>query len=423
MHTERDDGDGIAKDGQTVLGDTDEASRPVGGRTLGFVVTAAAVVALFLYDLTQVPSDGQLIPAWRAKSVPGWDPTLIEWLFLLSLAVIAWSLLYPLARNRELTRRYWRRLRQDRRALASLAVVVAFYIVGIAGPALLDALRVVTGITGAAGARGVAPMQPPVGFTTPTSVTGGACVGEITDGMCHGTLRHPLGTNKKLQDVLVVTVAGAQSAVYAGTVAATIAAPIGVFVGTVSATVGGWVDELAMRYVDLQLVVPPFFAYLFLQVFFGRSFLVFVLLFGVLNWGSIARLVRSEALSKTDLGYVRASEDAGSSRLRTIRTHLLPNVSNTVVTSVTTMVPTVILVEVSLGYLQLSDPTYTSWGNLLSGWSRRGGAGAVVIDGFSFTTWWTEAIPVVAMLLVLVSFAVLGDTLRDVLDPRVEVEE
>jgi peptide/nickel transport system permease protein len=261
------------------------------------------------------------------------------------------------------------------------------------------------------------PMQPPVGLTAPISLSGGACLGEVVDNACHGTWQHPLGTTDRLQDVLVVTVEGTQSAMYVATVVPVLAAPIGVLVGTLSAYTGGRVDELLMRYVDLQLVLPPFFAYLFLQVFFGRSYLLFVLVFGLLNWGSIARVVRSEALSKTDVGYVRAARDAGSSPLRTVRRHVLPNVSNTVVTSVTSMMPTVILVEVSLGYLQLSDPVDTSWGNLISG-SAMGGAGVIVIDGFAFTTWWTEAVPVAAMVVTLVALRVLGDALRDVLDPR-----
>ncbi|MFB6175944.1 MAG: ABC transporter permease, partial [Halobaculum sp.] len=284
----------------------------------------------------------------------------------------------------------------------SLGIVVVFYVVGIAGPFALDILRVLTGITGPVGPRGITPVQPPVGFTVPVSLTSGSCVGKIVDGMCHGTLQHPLGTNKRLQDVLVATVDSTQSAMYVATVAATLAAPVGVGVGTAAAYFGGRVDQLLMRYVDLQLVIPPFFVYLFVQVFLGRSYVLLVALFGLLNWGSLARLVRSEALSKTDLGYMRAAEDAGSSSLRTIRHHLLPNVSNTVVTGVTSMIPMVILVEVALAYVQLSSPVRASWGGMISGASIMG-AGSVVIDGFAFVTWWTEIVPVIAMLSVILA--------------------
>ncbi len=401
-------------------GESDGLRPSVRRRTVGFLLTVAVVGAVFLYDLLVVPGDEKLISPWRRENVPGWDAGTIEWLFVLALAIVVWYGLLPLARRPRLARRYWGRIRSDKRALFSLLAVVGFYLIGTAGPAVLDALRVTTGFTGPATARGMAPMQPPLGFTTPMSNTGGTCVGAVTDGMCHGTWRHPLGTNKRLQDVLVVTVEGTQTAMYVATVVPLVAAPIGVLVGTVAAYSGGRLDELVMRYVDLQLVVPPFFAYLFLQVFFGRSYVLFVLVFGLLNWGSLARVVRSEALSKTDTGYVRAARDAGSSSWRTIRHHVFPNVSNTVVTGVTSMMPTVVLVEVSLGYLQLSDPVDTSWGNIISGAAGLvgGGAGEVVIDGFAFTSWWTELVPVGAMLVTLVSLSLLGDSLRDVLDPR-----
>lgn len=393
----------------------------VSRRTIGFLASVVAVVGLFGYDYAVVPTGDPLVPGWERVGLPGWDVLGIDWLFMLAVAVIVWYLLYPLATTPDLARYYWGRLRRSRRGMVGFAILVCFYAIGIAGPFALDLLREFTGITGARTPRGIAPLQPPVGFSAPATLVNDICAGQIVDGRCTGTIHHPFGTNDNLEDVLVVTVDGAQSAMEVATVVAVFAAPIGVAVGVSAAYFGGHVDELLMRYVDVQIVIPPFFVYLFLQVFVGRGFPLLVAVFGLLNWGSIARLVRSEALSKADLGYMRAAEDAGSGPFRAIRTHLLPNVSNTVVTGVTLMMPTIILVEVTLAFLQASSPTATSWGNLISGASNFG-AGTVTIDGFDPDTWWTEIVPVSALLLTVLAFNAFGDALRDVLDPTTEGE-
>lgn len=395
--------------------------RGVPTRTAGFLVSLLAVGAVFAYDYAVVPADERLLPEWDALGLPGWDVTGIDWLFVVALAAVGWYLAYPLATTPGLARHYWRRLRGKRRGVAGLAIVVCFYAVGIAGPFALDLLREFTGITGARTPRGIAPLQPPMWLSAPASLTNGICAGPIVDDRCLGTVYHPLGTNRNLRDVLVVTVEGAQSAMQVATVVAVLAAPVGVAAGVVAAYFGGRVDELLMRYVDIQIVVPPFFVYLFVQVFVGRGFVLLVVVFGLLNWGSVARLVRSEALSKAELGYVLAAEDAGSSPLRTVRRHLLPNVSNTAVTGVTLMMPTVILVEVTLAFLQLSSPYAVSWGNLVSGASQLG-AGTVTVDGFHLDTWWTELVPVAALVATVVGFNALGDALRDVLDPKTEAD-
>ena len=390
-------------------------------QTIGSLVSIGLLGMLFAYDYFVVSGDDKLVAEWDAMGLPGWDVIAIDWLFMFAMVVIGWYLVYPLVTTPGLVRYYWRRLRTNRRGIFGLAVLVCFYAVGIAGPVALDLLREFTGITGAQTPRGITPLQPPMGLSASASLVNDICAGSIVDGRCMGTIYHPLGTNGNLEDMLVVTVDGAQSAMQVATVVAVFAAPLGIAAGVSAAYFGGRVDELLMRYVDLQIVIPPFFVYLFVQVFVGRSFPLLVVVFGLLNWGSIARLVRSEALSKAELGYMRAAEDAGSRPLRTIRKHLLPNVSNTVVTGVTLMMPTVILVEVTLAFIQASSPSETSWGNLISGASTRG-AGTVTIDGFQLNTWWTELFPVFALLLTVLAFNAFGDALRDVLDPKTEGE-
>jgi peptide/nickel transport system permease protein len=185
--------------------------------------------------------------------------------------------------------------------------------------------------------------------------------------------------------------------------------PIATVVGTTAAYFGGRVDSLLMRYVDLQQVIPAFFVYLVVQFLYGGSVFLLVLVFGLLNWGGVARLVRSDALEEVESGYVKAAESAGHGRLRIVRRHLLPNVSSTVLTAVTLQIPTLLIIEATVSYLDLGARTQLTWGLLIAG-------------GFTENTfpsqWWIAASPVLALILTTVSFSVLGDALRDALDLR-----
>lgn len=393
----------------------EERRRLLTRRTLGFLASLATVGAAFAYDLRRVPTGESLVLEW--------DVAAIDWLFLVALLVTAFYVVGPLVARPALARTYWRRLRRTRRAVAATAYLGLFFVVGTIGPAALDLLRRYTGITGAQGPYGVMSLQPPLGATVSTSLTGGNCVGKITRTQCHGTIYHPLGTTRTGQDVLVAVVEGAQVALEVSLVVAVIVAPIGIAVGTAAAYYGGWVDELLMRYVDIQLVIPPFFVYLLLVVFIPPGFMLMILVFGLLNWGSIARTVRSEALSETERGYVAAARDAGSGPLRTVRRHLVPNVSNSAVTAVTLLMPWMILIEVTLAYLNVSSDRLTSWGNMLAGSAfRTGSAGTYVGSIFEYNLWWIDAFPILFLALTVVAFNVFGDELRDVLDPETEAE-
>ncbi|WP_152529753.1 ABC transporter permease [Candidatus Halobonum tyrrellensis] len=378
-------------------------------RTVGAVVAVGVIAAAFVYQRVAVPSG--IVPFW------GWRPTPIDYLLYVSLVLTGCYLVVPLARRPRTTRRYWRRLRERPSAVASLGYLLAFALVGTFGPGAVDRFDVGS----AEGLRGgVPPGQPPPGFAVPMpGAVGGEsqtvyCLGEVTGGadpVCHGTWRFPLGTTVAGGDVVDLLVEGARVALEVALVTAAVIVPIAVAVGTVAAYYGGWVDELLMRYVDVQLVVPALFVVIIAQeTFAGRSLLVVVLAFGLFDWGATARIVRSEALQRMRSGYVRAAADAGSGGPRTIRRHLVPNVSSTVVTAVTNKMPTLVVVEAGIAYLGFSSPLSQSWGTTLSmGLSR------------APLYWWTALFAGVLLVATVGALHLLGDALRDVLDPRTEV--
>jgi peptide/nickel transport system permease protein len=166
-----------------------------------------------------------------------------------------------------------------------------------------------------------------------------------------------------------------------------------------------------MRYVDIQITFPAFFLYLLLVYLFGGSLFLMILIFGLTGWGGIARIVRSEALQRREEAYIQAAKASGASSLWTIKQHLLPNVSNSVITAATLLIPSFILFEAALSFLALGDPTTPSWGQ-------------VIADGRSdiASAWWISTLPGFFLFFTILAFNFLGDALRDALDPRQEVK-
>jgi peptide/nickel transport system permease protein len=254
------------------------------------------------------------------------------------------------------------------------------------------------------------PYQPPVGLSA-SSVDVSPCVGQATDGVCFGTMKHPLGTDGNSRDVVTIVVTGLRISLEVALISAMLLVPLATAVGTVAAEYGGWVDDVLMRFVDLQQVVPAFFVYIVVQYVFEPRLTLMLVVFGLLSWGSIARMVRSEAVQKREAEYVRAAESAGASRPWIVRKHIVPNVSNTVISAVTLQIPTLIVIEAALSYLALGDPTVTSIGNAISG----------ALNQTEFPAyWWVSTAPLVALLITVVALNLFGDTMRDVLDPRME---
>lgn len=371
----------------------------VGRRTVAFLVAAGLLAALFCYDWVILASDQ---PTLGTQGGLNWNLTRLDWLFVLSLLTFLFYVVAPLALNREQTKRYWRRLRTNKVAVVSLLYLVGFVVVGTVGPMFL----------GRPDADILAKYQPPLFFTVEGSAALN-CLGEVTQSatgsLCHGTLQHPLGTTSAGAGMLTVVVAGMRISLQVALITAMMTVPIATAVGTVAGYVGGLTDEILMRYVDVQQAVPAFLVYLLLIFVLGRSLFLIVLVFGLLSWGGVARLVRSETIQRREEGYIMAARNAGVDRVQILRRHLLPNVSNTVITATTHLIPLLILAEAALAFLELGVIALPSWGQTIA----RGFQGDYFLQA-----WWVWLLPLFFLTATVTSLSVLGDALRDVLDPR-----
>ena len=162
--------------------------------------------------------------------------------------------------------------------------------------------------------------------------------------------------------------------------------------------------------------MPAFVVYLILVFVLGPSLFLFVVVFGLLNWGSIARLVRSEVLQRREEQYIEAAKSAGVSRVTILRKHLLPNVSNTVLIGATQKIPQLVLLETALTFIGMGD---------LGRWFPSFGETIFMSFETSYTDpstiWWIWLLPVTVLAVTVIALSIVGDTLRDVLDPRGEI--
>jgi len=362
-------------------------------RDRGALLTGLALVAVFLYDYLVLPASRPTI------TFPvEWNVTQLDWLFVATLLSLVFYVAVPLYDNRRLTAYYWLEFRKNRMAVLSLGYLLVVFLIGVVGPLFLD--KPTLALEQA--------YQPPVYMSVDSTVPVD-CLGEVVNGRCQGTMAHPLGTTGDGKDILILVIYGMQVSMKVGLISTLLVVTIGTAVGTVAAYGSGLVDELLMRYVDIQLVFPAFFLYLLLTYLFGGSLFMFIVIFGLTGWGSIARLVRSEALQRAEEEYITAARSAGAGTLYVIRRHLVPNVSNSVITAATLLIPGFILFEASLSFLSLGDPTVPSWGQ-------------VIANGRSdlSTAWWISTFPGVFLFTTILAFNFMGDALRDALDPRQE---
>jgi peptide/nickel transport system permease protein len=373
----------------------DAGALAVGRRTQVFLVALCFLGGLFIYDLVSGPRYDMTIGAW-------YTPTRLDWLFVLSLLGFVFYVLVPLAQDRQRTRRYLRQFRENKLAVACLCYLVVFFVLGTASLLVFGRPHIYYQYAN----------QPPLFFTVKEGVIAQNCVGTVTgtvrQGYCHGTLRFPFGTTRLGQSVLDLVIAGMGVSLQMALVASMFMVPLATTVGTLAGYLGGWVDELLMRYVDIQQTIPAFLVYILLSFVFGASLFLIILVFGLLSWGGIARLVRGEVVQRRSELYVTAAESAGASRLQIIRKHILPNVSNTVITATTRQIPLLILAEAAISFIEvLGDENVPSWGQMIT-------IGGISLD----ETWWLTTFPLVFLAITVFSFSVVGDALRDTLDPR-----
>jgi len=193
-----------------------------------------------------------------------------------------------------------------------------------------------------------------------------------------------------------------------GFVAVGIAVAIGTFLGAVAGYYGGWVDGLIMRFVDIMLCFPAFFLILAVVALLEPSIWNIMVVIGLTSWMGVARLVRAEFLSLKEREFVLAARSQGASDLRIIFSHILPNALGPVFVAAILGIGAAILTESALSFLGIGvQPPTPSWGNMLT-------AGKDNIE----IAYWLSLFPGLAILITVLGYNLLGEGLRDALDPR-----
>jgi peptide/nickel transport system permease protein len=219
---------------------------------------------------------------------------------------------------------------------------------------------------------------------------------------------HPLGTDQLGRDVLSRMLYGARVSLAVGFVSVGIATAIGIVLGSLAGYHGGTTDAMVMRLVDLMLVFPRFFLLLAVLAFLRPSIWTIMAVIGLTGWMSVARLVRAEFLSLKEREFVLWSQSIGASAFRIIWRHILPNAMAPVLVAMTLGIPAAILTESGLSFLGLGvQPPHATWGNILNE-----GKDAIEIG------WWLSVYPGLAILVTVLSYNLLGEGIRDALDPR-----
>ncbi|CDZ60722.1 ABC transporter permease [Neorhizobium galegae] len=217
----------------------------------------------------------------------------------------------------------------------------------------------------------------------------------------------PLGTDRIGRDMVARVIAGLQMSLSVAIAGTIIGAVFGSVVGFISAHFRGWVEEVLMMLVDFQASLPFILITLTLLAFFGNSMTLFIILMGLFGWEKYARLSRGVVLSAINQPYAKAIVALGAGNGRLYLKHVLPNVASALIVQVTLTFPQIILLETSLSFLGLGiQAPQTSLGQILG-------------DGRDYlsTAWWISVWPGSVIFLVTLSMSIVGDWLRDRLDP------
>ncbi len=279
------------------------------------------------------------------------------------------------AGEEKLYRLYWRRFRANRFATAGGIVVLALFAISW-----------------------LAPWITPYG---PDNL-------DLYNVLMPPSTVHWFGTDDLGRDVFTRVIFGARLSLKVGFVAVAIATLLGTLVGLVSGYYSGWADTILMRFVDIMLCFPTFFLILAVIAFLGQNIWYIMAVIGLTGWMGVARLGRAEVLSLRERDFILAARAIGASDLRIIFRHILPNALSPVLVSATLGVAGAILTESALSFLGIGVPPPTpSWGNILSSGK----------DYIEFA-WWLTLFPGLAITVTVLAYYLVGEGIRDALDPR-----
>ncbi len=272
---------------------------------------------------------------------------------------------------------FWNRFRANRFAMAGALLIVVMFLVSLLAP-----------------------------FITPY----GPDELDLYHVLMPPSAAHWFGTDDLGRDVLTRVIYGARISLKVGFVAVGIAVAIGTVIGLVSGYYSGHLDNILMRVVDIMLCFPTFFLILAVIAFLEQSIWYIMIIIGLTGWMGVARLVRAEVLSLRERDYVMAVRALGAGDARIIFRHILPNALSPVLVSATLGVAGAILTESALSFLGIGVPPPTpSWGNILT-------AGKEYIE----FAWWLTLYPGLAITVTVLAYYLVGEGIRDALDPRLQ---
>ena len=222
---------------------------------------------------------------------------------------------------------------------------------------------------------------------------------------------HLLGTSITTgQDIFSMLIYGTRSSLSIGLITGIVIAVLGSLLGVAAGYLGGWVDTLIMRVVDVLLVIPTLPLVIVMTNVLGTSYAVIVLVFAAFGWTGLARVIRSQVMLIKNANYVKAAELSGASKWYIMWRHILPAVSNLLIMSTALTSAGIMVAEAGLSFLGLGNPTAISWGKMLAD-AQSGGA-------MLFGHWWSILAPGVGIFLSVYSFMRIGLAIEEILNPR-----
>ena len=271
---------------------------------------------------------------------------------------------------------YWKRFLSNPLAVAGAVVIVMLAVAGLAAPHLT-------------------PMDP--------------LKQDLLARLKEPSAAHWFGTDELGRDVFSRMIAGLRVSLLIGFMAALISISIGTVIGLIAGYWRGWVDSFLMRLVDIVLCFPTLFLILMILAVLDKPSIYMVMaVIGLTSWAGLARMVRGEVLSMRERDFILVARGLGLSSRRILLVHLLPNVISPVIVAATLTVGAAILTESGLSFLGLGvQPPLPSWGNILTSGKD-----------FIHVAWWLSLFPGLGILVTVLAFNLLGEGLRDVLDPR-----
>jgi len=292
------------------------------------------------------------------------------------MAVAVETQAVPVASRGGSFNRAWRRFRRKRLALVAVAFIVLEFAVAILAPVL-------------------APFDPYTGDYAATWQL--------------PSTTHWLGTDELGRDVLSRLIHGARISLAVGVISQVVIVLIGVPIGACAGLVGGWFDYAVMRVVDVLSSLPPLLFYILLLVVLGAGFQNIIIAMALTGWIGIARIVRGQVLSLKETDFVRATRAMGGGTWHIVTVHLVRNTMTPVIVSMTLGVPAAMFAEAGLSFLGLGiSPPRTSWGQMIGAYQQ-----------YIQVYWHLTVFPALVLAFTMLAWVIVGDALRDALDPSV----